>query len=248
MKLRIVPYRRGSESAKMLAAALGGKLGYKVWRGVPKVNKANLCWGYKGDVSIFDLERFINHPDFIRRASDKLETFNALKEKGVSHVPYTASKEEAAGYLAAGHTVFARTTGGQGGSGITVVSPGETLPDRPLYTQYVKKKKEFRVHVVAGEVIDVQQKKKKNGTGPAGLIRNLANGWIFAHEDVVEPDGLRDLGVAAVAAVGLDFGAVDIIWNETQNRCYVLEVNTAPGLCNTTCQKYVQAFATKYGE
>lgn len=231
MKLRIVPYRRGSESAKMLAELLSEKVGYKVWRGVPRQDRHNIYWGKPGHV-----------------ASDKLRTFDILKEKGVSHVPYTASKEEAAGYLAAGHTVFARTTGGQGGSGITVVSPGETLPDRPLYTQYVKKKKEFRVHVVEGEVIDVQQKKKKNGTGPAGLIRNLANGWIFAHEDVVEPDGLRDLGVAAVAAVGLDFGAVDIIWNETQNRCYVLEVNTAPGLCNTTCQKYVQAFATKYGE
>jgi D-alanine-D-alanine ligase-like ATP-grasp enzyme len=64
---------------------------------------------------------------------------------------------------------------------------------------------------------------------------------------VVEPAGLRELGVAAVAAVGLDFGAVDIIWNQTQDRCYVLEINTAPGLCNTTCQKYAEAFTANYG-
>ncbi len=110
----------------------------------------------------------------------------------------------------------------------------------------MKKKKEFRVHVVNGSVIDVQQKKKRNGVETTSLIRNLANGWIFAHEGVVEPAGLREMGVAAVAAVGLAFGAVDIIWNEKQNQCYVLEINTAPGLCQTTCDKYADAFARNY--
>jgi len=246
VKLRIVPYRRGSESAKMLAEALSEKLGYKVWRGDPKRRSLNLNWGSKPNPKWWDEDECINNPIFVHTASDKLLTFNALKEKGVSHVPYTVSKEEAQGYLAAGQTVFARTRSGQAGSGITVVRPGETLPDSQLYTQYVKKQKEFRVHVLRGSVIDVQQKKKRNGAENS-LIRNLANGYVFAHEDVVEPAGLRELGVAAVAAVGLDFGAVDIIWNQTQDRCYVLEINTAPGLCNTTCQKYAEAFTANYG-
>lgn len=251
MRIRIIPYRSGSESAKMLAEALTTRLRYKVWRGGVRVRKANLCWGYSGDVGIFDQERFINHPHFIQRAADKLQTFGALHEKGVSHVPYTASKEEAQAWLAQGSTVFARTTGGQGGAGIVIVGPNDPLPDRPLYTQYVKKKKEFRVHVVGGSVIDVQQKRKRRELVDLlpernTFIRNLANGWVFCHEDVVEPSGLRELGVAAVSAVGLDFGAVDIIWNERQNQCYVLEVNTAPGLCQTTCDKYADAFVEKY--
>ena len=41
----------------------------------------------------------------------------------------------------------------------------------------------------------------------------------------------------------LDFGAVDLIWNEHENKCYVLEVNSAPGIEGTTLQQYVTAFA-----
>ena len=247
MRIRIVQYRTGSESAKMLAAALSQRLGYKVWRGPPKRRALNLNWGSKPNPTWWDEDSCINNPIFVETASDKLLTFQALERAGVSHVPYTTSTEVAQGWLQEGSTVFARTRGGQGGSGITIVGhPQTTVPPAQLYTRYVKKLKEFRVHVVGGSVIDVQQKKKRNGVEGTSLIRNLANGWIFAHEDVVEPTGLRELGAAAVAAVSLDFGAVDIIWNQREDRCYVLEVNTAPGLCQTTCDKYADAFVGKY--
>lgn len=227
MRLKIIPYKRGSNSAKLLAETLTRLLGYKVWRGSDEnPRRKNIHWG--------------------KESIGKLAQFRIFEREGISHVPYTTSKEVAQGYLRAGQTVFARTTHGQGGSGITIVRPGEELPDMPLYTQYVPKQKEFRVHVVEGRVIDVQQKKRRDGAPKGSLIRNLANGWIFAHEDVQEPEGLRGLGLAAVKAVGLDFGAVDIIWNETQNRCYVLEVNSAPGLCQTTANKYAQAFIDSY--
>lgn len=199
-------------------------LRYKVFRGPSKPDKINFQWGRPGP--------------------NKLQAFEKFHEHGVPHVPYTARKETAQAWLRKGSTVFARTTGGQGGSGITIVEEGGNLPDRPLYTKYVKKKKEFRVHVFQGEVIDVQQKRKRNGIENGGLIRNLANGWVFCHEDIVEPTGLRDAGLAAVRALDLPFGAVDIIWNERENRCYVLEVNTAPGLCETTAGKYSEAVLT----
>ncbi len=228
MRFKIIPYKRGSSSAKLLAETLTRMLGYKVWRGSDEnPRRKNIHWG--------------------KESLGKLVQFRIFEREGISHVPYTTSKEEAArNYQAAGHTVFARTTHGQGGSGITIVRPDEALPDMPLYTQYVPKQKEFRVHVVEGRVIDVQQKKRRDGAPKGSLIRNLANGWIFAHDGVEEPEGLREIGLSAVRAVGLDFGAVDIIWNETQNRCYVLEVNSAPGLCQTTANKYAQAFIDQY--
>jgi D-alanine-D-alanine ligase-like ATP-grasp enzyme len=40
----------------------------------------------------------------------------------------------------------------------------------------------------------------------------------------------------------LDFGAVDVIWNEKEDKYYVLEVNTACGLEGTTLDKYVEQF------
>lgn len=230
--LRIVPYRQGSASARLLAAALSEQLGRKVWRGpaLQGRNIKNIVWG---DPS----------------TANKIQAFQRFAQEGVSHVPYTTSKAAAQRWLAAtaDAIVFARTPSGQGGSGIHVVRRGERLPDMPLYTKYIRKQKEFRVHVVEGSVIDVQQKKKRHGAPDGALVRNLENGWIYAHEDVVEPTGLRDLGIGAVRAVGLAFGAVDIIWNEREDRCYVLEVNSAPGLCETTAKKYADAFIAHYG-
>jgi len=49
---------------------------------------------------------------------------------------------------------------------------------------------------------------------------------------------VQDLALQACQALGLNSGAVDIIWNEKENKCYVLEVNTAPGIEGTTCKKY----------
>jgi glutathione synthase/RimK-type ligase-like ATP-grasp enzyme len=74
-----------------------------------------------------------------------------------------------------------------------------------------------------------------------GYIRNHSNGWIFASNDVVEPADLRPLATAACNSLGMDFGAVDIIWNERDNKCYLLEVNSAPGLEGITLMKYTQA-------
>jgi glutathione synthase/RimK-type ligase-like ATP-grasp enzyme len=46
----------------------------------------------------------------------------------------------------------------------------------------------------------------------------------------------------AVAALGLDFGGVDVIWNERRQMAYVLEVNTACGLEGQTVNDYAEAF------
>jgi hypothetical protein len=123
-----------------------------------------------------------------------------------------------------------------------VVAPGQELPDAPLYTQYVKKKKEFRVHVYNGKAIFVQEKRKRKNE-PVGnqLIRSHRHGWVFCIKDIVEPDGLRVLGVNAVRACGLDFGAVDIIYNEHYNKMYVLEINSAPGIEGSTLEAYTNA-------
>lgn len=47
--------------------------------------------------------------------------------------------------------------------------------------------------------------------------------------------------IKAVNALGLDFGAVDIVTEKNTGIPYVLEVNTAPGNEGTTTQKYVDS-------
>ena len=64
---------------------------------------------------------------------------------------------------------------------------------------------------------------------------------MFCRDDVVRNDTMDLLAISAVDSLGLDFGAVDIIWNESEDQYYVLEVNTAPGVEGTTLQKYTEA-------
>ena len=140
--------------------------------------------------------------------------------------------------------MVARTlTNSSEGRGITIFNKGDIPPLAPLYTEYIPKKKEFRVHVWSNEVIDVSEKRKKSGYTEERntQVRNTANGYVFCRNGVVEPDGMRQLALDAVAALGRTYGAVDIIWNEKRNMCYVLEVNSRPGMEGTTVEVYANA-------
>lgn len=213
------------------------KMGVSAYTGGTIIN-----WGSaKAPPTEHPITQWINKPEAVYKAIDKLRTFKALAAAEVSHVPFTTSKEVAAGWQAENKVVFARTTKGHSGHGITVVNPGEPLPDSPLYTCYVKKRKEFRVHVVGEQVVDVAEKRRVKGADHDPLIRSHERGWVFCREHITEPDNLRGVSQSAVKALGLDFGAVDIIWNESQNKCYVLEINSAPGIEGTTIGSYKNA-------
>lgn len=175
---------------------------------------------------------------------NKIEQFQAFTRDGVSCPAFCTSPDGVAQLPST--TVFARTLiNSTGGKGIVEFEKqGTVVPRAPLYTAYVPKKAEYRVHVFAGKVIDVQQKRKKREFEAAARdtrIRNLANGYVYTRESLVEPVGLRELAIKAVNSVGYAYGAVDIIYNEKNNTCYVLEVNSRAGLMGTTLVNYANA-------
>lgn len=181
-----------------------------------------------------------------QNALNKVQQFERFAAGGVASPPFTTDRNKV-GELGA-KVVYARTlVNSTGGKGIVEVdiSQGE-VPPAPLYTAYIPKKREFRVHVFDGEVIDIQQKRKRQGSSGNSRIRNLANGYVYCRDNLESVDGLETLAVSAVAAVGYRYGAVDIIWNEMQNKCYVLEVNSRPGLEGTTVVKYADTLRECY--
>ena len=114
----------------------------------------------------------------------------------------------------------------------------------PLYVKYVKKQQEYRVHIFNGSVIDVQRKMRRTETPDAEVnwqVRNHCNGFIFGRDGVSLPSSATDMCIATVAALSLDFGAVDLIYNAHEDKYYVLEVNTACGLTGTTLEIYTAA-------
>lgn len=191
----------------------------------------------------------INNPVTVSTAANKLSTFNLLKDKDGINIPtFTTDRSVAALWCSKGSIVVCRTKlSGHSGDGIVLANKPEDLVQAPLYVRYIKKEKEFRIHVAFGEVIDVQEKRqRKDYEGkPDFQIRNHQTGWVYCREDIQEPREIRDMAVRSVLQLGLDFGAVDLLYNTKQDRCYVLEVNTAPGLEGSTVEKYAKAFVTE---
>lgn len=237
MALKILPYKLGSQSAKALAKALGVKRlipggGYR-----PKQFVNILNWGNSG---AFTHGRMLNNGEAIRNASNKLAAFRLFKDAGLPTPEFTTSKDEATKWQRKGFRVVCRTLlNSHSGRGIVIAQPDEDIPYAPLYTKYTKKDKEFRIHVFKGRVIDVCEKRRKSGTEGSSLIRTLNNGWVYCREGVYFSDANKQLAIRAVQTLGLDFGAVDLIMKD--ERVFILEVNSAPGLQGTTLNRYVEA-------
>ncbi len=76
-KVRILPYRQGSKSAKALAEALGGRvLKLEGSKFKPKVGDTIINWGYAQEGYPFGPAGFINDPSDIKSASNKLNFFH----------------------------------------------------------------------------------------------------------------------------------------------------------------------------
>ena len=247
MSLKIFPYKIGSLSAKKLARALKVlRVGhyYNAKRSDTIVN-----WGSSTPPHFRWMEQDLNKPHAIALASNKIKTFTELECKGFEHIPqYTISKDIAKHLIEMGDTIYCRSTvTGHSGRGIVIASNSNELINAPLYTVKTKHRDEYRVHIFKGEVLDVQKKKRKLGlNGSSSGIRNHSSGWVYARTDVAIPDMLCPIAIQAVELLGLDFGAVDIGHKVNDNKFFVFEVNTAPGLEGSTLDKYTKAIYNYY--
>lgn len=253
MKFKIWPYKQGSASAKTLANALEGKvLKLQGSKFKPRARDVVINWG-SSRVPDFGPATVLNKD--VTVAQCKLATFKTLSAAGV-RIPDCfegrGAAQEAPGDV---YPLVARTVlRGHSGEGIVIVNNPDELVDAPLYTRYVKKKDEYRVHVVRAPDEDpdvtpyfaffIQRKARKlDVENPNWKIRNLAGGFVFTevtYNDV--PPDVIEQAYKAMIALGLDFGGVDVMWNEREGKAYVLECNTACGLEERTADHYREAF------
>lgn len=247
-------WNEGSEGGKALAGALGIKrLKHEGSKFKGHKSKTVINWGSSKLPEEVEKCVVLNKSRQVALCTDKLKFFDYIDgmddDDFVVNLPdWTTNPEDVLKWVADGQVVCARTIlNGHSAQGLVLIEKPEDFVKAPLYTLYIPKKHEFRVHVVAGEVIDVQRKAKKIDAEKVDWrIRNLANGFIYAREGFDVPDVVLMQGFAAISAVGLDFGAVDIIWNEKHDKAYVLEINTAPGLMGTTLELYTKAFKENF--
>jgi len=96
------------------------------------------------------------------------------------------------------------------------------------FMEYIDAPREYRVHIFRGKSIRISEKvfdeARDYTTGkPQHEVKHVRRG-----------------AKQALEAVGLDFGAVDILASNT--KCWVLEVNAAPGLGGSMPKLYAETF------
>lgn len=247
-RYRILPYKQGSKSAKALATALGGKvLKLEGSHFTPRAGDTIINWGNgdPGRAHVYPA-KFIQLPNQQRNASNKLFFFNLMKEACPEVIPkFWTNQEEIPDEE---FPIVCRTVlTGHSGAGIVIADTREALVEAPLYVKYTKKKDEYRVHIGRSAsdftTIAIQRKARRVGhENPNWQIRNHSNGFVFVRSDVNPHESVISSAKKALEATGLDFGAVDVIWNEHDGKALVLEINTAPGLEGQTIDDYAAFF------
>lgn len=147
-----------------------------------------------------------------------------------------------------------------GGNGIKFLTRRVGPTDRGmLWTSYIKKKHEYRVHASKTGIIAIQKKFLPLGVASSDehtrqtqfSLRNYNNGWRY------QLSSLEDTPQCVLEAVNrfinsgkniADFCALDIIYNEASRTAFILEANTAPGVSSPLTDKYVEYFREKANE
>lgn len=121
---------------------------------------------------------------------------------------------------------------------------GADLLQPPAQADYWSKKEniveEVRIHSFNGKSIRAGIKKPRAGAQPHAWIRSYDGGWSIAYDGFESTKVQRELAHAAVKALKLDFGAVDL-GKRADGKWIVLEVNRAPGLEGGTTTAYANA-------
>lgn len=207
--------------------------------------------------------KVINPTFAVKKCSNKLAFFRALDGTGLTP-EFTENPQQALEWSQQGHVVVARTElAAHSGKGIVFSDEDPEFHTKArLFVKYMKKKEEYRVHVMNGEIIDIQKKlvRKKDDMGndvdPLLVnyrIRSYDNGFVFARNDkdnnpVQPPACVTNSALEAFRKIeNLDFGAFDIIYNQKMDKAFVLECNTAPGIEGTTVENYKNGFKKLLG-
>lgn len=246
-RYRVLPYRQGSRAARALAEALGGRvLRLEGSRFIPR--RDDILINY-GNTDPRQFQRCTYNAVDLRHATNKLNFFRTMSDRGLADIiprfwtDRTEIPDDAFPIVC--RTVLA----GHSGDGIVIAASRDQLVDAPLYVKYIKKQEEYRVHVGMRNgntsIIAVQRKARRADTPDDQVnwqVRNHHNGFVFVRNGINPPPSVLESAQSALRAAGIDFGAVDVIWNARQERAYVLEINTAPGLEGQTVEDYANFF------
>ena len=245
----LLPYKEKSEGAIAISDAIGAtriKLGGHIKFPERQVGDRVINWGngnleYNKYFRAYDL----NHPSAVWRAIEKRLSFKAFKANNVPHPELTQDYNTVIDWLNGGVTVYARNTAcGMDGEGLVVFHPNDPRPNRydwNFYTRQVSNEIEYRINAGKETVIDCVEKRNHDSNANRE-VRTTSNNWLFCRPGCRPSNAVKEVAMAAIRALGLDFGGVDVGVGR-DGEVTVFEVNTAPYVGAITVQRYKEFFA-----
>jgi carbamoylphosphate synthase large subunit len=191
--------------------------------------------------------KVLNQMKAIQAASNKREALKALRAANIN-VPIVIEADEILQDKGLAWPVLGRKDRHVGANDIVLCLQGRDVERAKAegcthFSKYIPTAAEYRVHVFADNIIKTSQKvltEPDKATQP--WVRNLGSGYTFRQPETRLSGGARGMAIDAVNALGLTFGAVDLIVGD-DDEAYVLEVNTAPGLqTDTSLDAYLEQF------
>lgn len=235
-------HKRSAPTGAILAQALGAAHGELPPS--PHENDVLIRWGSQaqGFRDGVAKQRVVNKARALAAASDKLNSLATMRKAGVRVPDFSTDPTELTFPFLGRKRSHARGT-----DVVLCLQKGDyKRRPRDYYVQYVPTVREFRVHVVGDEVIRVQGKFLDHPELAVPWIRNHAHGYRFRAPRKRLNRERQQQAVQAVQALGLDFGAVDLLIGD-DGLTYVLEVNTAPSCSPLTGGAYIAAFQRLLG-
>ena len=225
-------------TGRRLGAYLGSRYGRPGRMGSPRPDYL-IRWGTSDGATYIPGEDYLNGMRETERNTDKYRSLEIMDTYGVPVPRYGRSLEELQ-EQGATYPFMGRATNHTQGRDINLIlqERDDYLTDNDFYTEYIPTEHEYRVHVLDGEIVHVNQKLLQRDADNHPFIRNYETGWVFGNQ---RDDVNLQPAINAVEALGLDFGGVDLVKGE-DGQAYVLEVNTAPSLSENNLRRWGEAF------
>lgn len=270
----------GVHSGRALRHALGSMHNASVRGGFPKhfsrVARRGSNPDYIVNLGVTDIEldgRVLNSREMVRTSSNKRRARATFAEAGVpSPRLFTSGKAVTEKDL----PVIGRTSYHRKGQGFWFC---KTLRDvrraveqgATHFLEFIPRTREYRVHTfIKSRYLELPREERKpehyvsikisekvwtaeGDPDPNEPQKNHEFGWTFLgaqNRRAEELDVVRHAAKQAIAALGMDFGAVDVMYRIRNKRPYVLEVNSTPSLSDEnadTCERYARRILRTIG-
>lgn len=252
----------GRALAKLLRIACGTKVPIGAEKSLI-IRWGNIRDGWIGDTAI-------NTQQAVALAGNKFKSLQVLAKAGVPVPTNYRNPIEMDGIQ------LGRAFRHSRGTDIVIFDDKDTPGGCDYYTEYIEPHKEYRIHVMGGKILFAQKKyfreelfhilcdefygndktlpEMQKFVEEKDIIRNNEHGWGFHDMNDVNavPEVVRNASICAVDALGLDFGAVDVISVKNGEKgslgAFVLEINTAPGLRDRNLIKYAEGLKCLLGK